>query len=104
MLGTDEIQEIVQHIQTELHPRRIVLFGSYAEDKATEQSDVDLLVVADTALPPHKRYAFVRRLLAAFPASFDIVVKTPDEYEQRRTVVNDIVYFADKYGRVLYEA
>jgi len=45
----------------------------------------------------------VRRLVADYPASFDIIVKTPDEYARRRSVVNHIVYFADKSRKVLYE-
>jgi len=98
-----QIEELVQRIGQKFHPERIVLFGSYACGQATEDSDVDLLVVAETSLPPHERYAAVRCLAADFPASFDIIVKTPDEYARRRSVVNHIVYFADKYGRVLYE-
>ena len=103
MMTMAQIEELVQRIGREFHPERIVLFGSYACGKATEDSDVDLLVVAETSLPPHERYTAIRRLAADFPASFDIIVKTPDEYARRRSVVNHIVYFADKYGRVLYE-
>ena len=80
-----------------------MLFGSYAQGEASEDSDIDLLVVAKTTLLPSQRYAAVRRLLADYPAAFDIVVKTPEEYERWRSVVNHIVYFADKYGKVLYD-
>ena len=103
MVTMTQIEELVRRIGQKFHTERIVLFGSYASGQATEDSDVDLLVVAETSLPPHERYAAVRRLAADFPASFDIIVKTPDEYARRRSVVNHIVYFADKYGRVLYE-
>ncbi len=103
MMTMAQIEELVQRIGREFHPERIVLFGSYACGKATEDSDVDLFVVAKTSLSPLERYVAVRRLAADFPASFDIIVKTPDEYARRRSVVNHIVYFADKYGRVLYE-
>jgi len=103
MVTMAQIEELGRRIGQKFHPERIVLFGSYASDQATEDSDVDLLVVAETSLPPHECYAAVRRLAADFPASFDIIVKTPDEYARRRSVVNHIVYFADKYGRVLYE-
>jgi len=41
--------------------------------------------------------------VADYPAAFDIVVKTPDEYARWRSVVNTIVYFAEKSRRVLYE-
>ncbi|MCH8120257.1 MAG: nucleotidyltransferase domain-containing protein [Planctomycetes bacterium] len=103
MMTMAQIEELVQRIGREFHPERIVLFGSYACGKATEDSDVDLLVVAKTDLPPRQRYSAVRRLVADVPASFDIIVKTPEEYTRWRSVINHIVYFADKYGRVLYE-
>ena len=83
--------------------RKVILFGSYARGTASADSDIDLLVVAETSLPPNERYGAVRRIVADCPAAFDIVVETPEEYERWRSVVNHIVYFADKYGRVLYE-
>jgi predicted nucleotidyltransferase len=103
MVTMDQIEELIRKIAGELDPERIILFGSYADGEATEESDVDLLVVASTSLSPGERFAEVRKLAADYPASFDIVVKTPEEYERSRKVVNHIVYFADKYGRVLYE-
>ncbi|MBA7655307.1 hypothetical protein ES703_63211 [subsurface metagenome] len=103
MVTMAQIEELVRRIGQQFHPERIVLFGSYASGQATEDSDVDLLVVAETTLPPPERYGAVRRLVADFPAAFDIIVKTPEEYTRWRSVVNHIVYFADKYGRVLYE-
>ena len=103
MMKTEQILELGQQIGHQLPAERVILFGSYAQGQAAEDSDVDLLVVANTTLPPSQRYAAVRRLLADYPAAFDIVVKTPEEYERWRSVVNHIVYFADKYGKVLYE-
>jgi hypothetical protein len=61
------------------------------------------MVIANTSLSPSERYCAVRRLLADVPCSFDIIVKTPEEFARWRSVVNNIVYFADKYGKVLYE-
>jgi predicted nucleotidyltransferase len=103
MVTMSQIEELAQRIGREFHPERIVLFGSYARGPVTGDSDIDLLVVAQTSLPANKRYAAVRRLMADVPGAFDIVVKTPDEYNRWRSVVNDIVYFADKYGKVIYE-
>ena len=103
MLSMNEIAELSRRIRRQFDPDRIILFGSYGRGEPTEDSDVDLLVVAPTSLPPGQRYAAVRHLAADYPASFDIVVKTPKEFERSRRVVNHIAYFADKYGRVLYE-
>ncbi|MCK4294845.1 MAG: nucleotidyltransferase domain-containing protein [Planctomycetes bacterium] len=103
MVAMNTIEEFGRRIGRQFGAERIILFGSHAEGSATEDSDIDLLVVAETSLPPNKRYAAVRRLVADAPAAFDIIVKTPDEYNRWRGVVNHIVYFADKYGRVIYE-
>jgi len=103
MVAMDQIEEFGQRIGQEFGAQKVLLFGSYARGMVTEDSDIDLLVVAETSLPPLKRYGAVRRLLADVPFSFDIIVKTLEEYARWRSVVNNIVYFADKYGKVLYE-
>jgi len=47
-----EIQRIVQQIAERFHPRRVILFGSYAGGRPTPDSDVDLLVVMETEEQP----------------------------------------------------
>ncbi|MBN1506877.1 MAG: nucleotidyltransferase domain-containing protein [Sedimentisphaerales bacterium] len=103
MVAMNQIEELGCRIGEEFGARKVVLFGSYARGMASADSDIDLLVVAETSLPPNERYGAVRRIVADCPAAFDIIVETPDEYDRWRSVVNHIVYFADKYGRVLYE-
>lgn len=103
MVTMGQIEDLGRRIGREFHADRVVLFGSYAHGVPTDDSDVDLLVVAQTSLPPRKRYGAVRRLVADYPAAFDIIVKTPDEYARSRSVVNTVAYFAEKSGRVLYE-
>ncbi len=103
MVGAEKIQEIVDRIVERFHPEKIILFGSYASGDATEDSDMDLLIVAETDLPPREQFPAVRRVLNDYPVAFDIVIETPEEYRRRRSVVNHIVYFADKYGKVVYE-
>ena len=63
MVTMNQIEELSRRIGREFDAERIVLFGSYAHGVATDDSDVDLLVVAETALPPRKRYGAVRRFL-----------------------------------------
>ena len=98
-----QIKEFGQRIGRQFRAERVILFGSYAQGTPSTDSDIDLLVIADTPLSPPERFCAVRRLLADVPCSFDIIVRTPDEYTRWRFVVNNIVYFADKYGKVLYE-
>ncbi len=103
MITADQLDAVVGRIAERCDPEKIILFGSYARGDADDQSDVDLLVVAETNLPARVRYAAIRPLLADFPSAFDVFWKTPDEYRRWRDVVNHVVYFAEKYGRVVYE-
>ena len=103
MIDQEQIAEITKHLVRQLGPEKIILFGSYAHGDAREDSDIDLLVVAETDLPLRDRFPTVRRLLADFPTAFDVFWKTPEEYRRWRTVVNHVVYFAEKYGKVVYE-
>jgi len=103
MVTPETLKEITGRIVRKFDPEKIILFGSYARGAATEDSDVDLLIVAHTDLAPRERFPAVSRLLANYPVAFDVVVRTPEEYKRARRVVNHIVYFADKYGRVIYE-
>ncbi|OHB55228.1 MAG: hypothetical protein A2Y07_11035 [Planctomycetes bacterium GWF2_50_10] len=103
MISLDTINKLCLKIATAYDTEKIILFGSYAQGAATEDSDIDLLVVADIDMPPAKRYGAVRKLADGIPAAFDLIVRTRSEYERLKSVLNDIVYFADKYGKVIYD-
>jgi predicted nucleotidyltransferase len=102
MVSLDDIEKLCQKIARTYDTEKIILFGSYARGTATKDSDVDLLIVANIDMPPVERCCAVRKVLADFPAGFDLIVKTPAEYEKWRRIVNHIVYFAEKYGRTIY--
>ena len=42
---SERLQKISERIKKEYHAERVILFGSYAKGEATEDSDVDLLVI-----------------------------------------------------------
>ena len=54
MVAISEIEEFGRRIGREFEAERVILFGSYAQGAVTDDSDVDLLVVADTDLPPRE--------------------------------------------------
>ncbi len=69
MISTDMINHVIDRRKHRFHPEKIILFGSYATGKVTEESDVDVLIVADTDLPVKERFPAVSRLLGDFPVS-----------------------------------
>jgi len=98
------LAELVARMRRAADPQKIILFGSRARGDAGPHSDIDLLVIEESDLPRYKRSARYRRaLVGLFPAK-DIVVWTPGEVEEWRSVPNAFITTAVREGRVLYEA
>lgn len=86
-------------------PQLVGLFGSCAEGRAHEGSDLDLLVVAETQSRVHLAVALidaVEPLLAPMPC--DILVRTPSRWELGRRTPGFVSHDADRRGGKLYEA
>ena len=99
----EALQAMVHRLVTELHPHKIVLFGSYSYGTPTADSDVDLLVIMDTTARPVDRYLRVSRLLRPRPFPLDLLVKTPEEIAQALAREDAFVQEITTRGRVLYE-
>jgi predicted nucleotidyltransferase len=93
----------VQRIVEELHPEKIVLFGSYANGNPTPDSDVDLLVIMETDLSSSQRYVAVSRLLNPRPFPVDILVKRPDELKSALEKGDFFLCEIIAHGIVLYD-
>lgn len=99
-----ELKKITKKIIKKFKPEKIILFGSYAWGKPTEDSDVDLFIVKDTNKKILDRERELQSLLFGndFPA-IDLLIYTPKELKKRLVIkdffINDII----KKGKVLYE-
>jgi predicted nucleotidyltransferase len=93
----------VERIVQELHPEKIILFGSYAYGKPTPDSDVDLLVIMETGAPSKERSWAVSRLLIPRLFPVDILIRTPREIEYALAKGDFFIREIMTQGRVLYE-
>ncbi len=101
---TDELlEEIVKRIVDAFAPEQVILFGSYAEGRATADSDLDLLVVTERRLGRQERLARMHGLLRDMPLPIQAITISQQEFEETREVIGGIAYPASKYGRVIYE-
>ncbi|MBF8258151.1 MAG: DNA polymerase beta [Actinobacteria bacterium] len=94
-----DIQKIVHAIVEEVHPRRVILFGSAARGEARKSSDIDLLVVVSDG--SHRRKT-ARRLYQAVSGAgvpFDLVIATEGDLG-----IGLVYRTALAEGRVLYAA
>ena len=98
-----DIREIVQQIVERFRPQKVILFGSYAQGKPTQDSDVDLLVVMET---DEQALHAAARISAAIdhPFPLDVLVISPEEFEETKAVVGGLAYPAHHWGTVLFEA
>ena len=103
MIETDKINEIVSRIATRFNPYRIILFGSYAVGNPDKDSDIDLLVIKDTALPRHKRSFEIQKSLIGSMIPMDILVYTPQEFDQEKKEKYSFLNSAIKNSKILYE-
>ena len=103
MIDENSIFELRDRIAMEFQPQRIIMFGSCADGTHGEHSDVDLLVImryAGSGL--RKAVEILRRVNPRIPV--DLVVKTPEEIEQRIRQNDYFLAGILRSGRVLYEA
>ena len=93
----------IRRIVTELDPKKIILFGSYAHGNPTPDSDVDLLIIMETNETSKERSWAVSRLLMPRQFPVDIIVKTPIEIQN--ALENEDLFICEvlNNGEVLYE-
>jgi len=90
--------------QNGLHVSKVILFGSQAKGEATEDSDVDIVVLSDD-FRNKDIFERVRLTMDAevltikkFMIPFDIITMTPEEFESGSSLVG--LYASE--GKVVY--
>jgi len=98
------ISEIVEKIRKEYEPEKIILFGSYAYGKPTEDSDIDLFIIKETKKESIYRFAEVKKLIYEPERTIPIspLVYTPKEVNEQLSRGNDFVEEVLEKGEVLY--
>lgn len=90
--------------QKGLHIEKIILFGSHARGTATEESDIDIVIVSKDF---KNRNIFERANLTMeaevatikkFMIPFDIITMTPEEFKSETSLISDYA----KRGEVVY--
>ena len=102
MVSRRTIKKFTDEVARRFKPRRIILFGSYAYGKPTEDSDVDLLVI----MPYDRRKTRMSvKILQALDYDFalDLLVRSPAEVRQRLQWGDCFIQEVLSKGKVLYE-
>jgi predicted nucleotidyltransferase len=89
----DRIKAISKRLKKEYKAERVILFGSYAKGKATEESDMDILIIAPTTERFFERMATVKRLIRDLRNGLAVapIVLTKQEVEERVKIGDQFV-------------
>jgi predicted nucleotidyltransferase len=82
MVKRSQIKAFVDSLTEHFKPNQVVLFGSYAYGKPTDDSDVDLLVIMPHSGHSVEQAAKIRTQIKAGFA-MDLIVRSPEELERR---------------------
>ena len=102
MVAFNEIEVVARKIAEQTKAKAVVLFGSHARGQAGTDSDVDLLVIAESDLPRHKRSRQLHLMFKPYPFAMDILVYTPREVEQERQFELSFISRVLREGKRLY--
>jgi predicted nucleotidyltransferase len=102
MIANQDIRCYASKIAKLFNPEKVILFGSYAEGCASDDSDVDLLVVMEHEGRDIEQAFLIRR---SIPRTFplDLVVRTPERINKNLKGHDSFLKTIFQKGKTLYE-
>ncbi len=104
MISGEQIQQAVERLVAAANPSKVILFGSYARGDATEDSDLDLMVIEQEVVNQFDEMVRLRNVMGDMPVGVDLLVYSDKEASRRSQVPGTLLYWAFKEGRVMYDA
>jgi predicted nucleotidyltransferase len=97
-----KLQNIVQVLKDEFHPKRVLLFGSQARGDHRSDSDYDLVLVgATSALSKIERMQRASDLLYPLGVTADVFFYSEEEFDAWKNEFSSIPEVALREGREL---
>jgi predicted nucleotidyltransferase len=82
---SERLQQISERLKKEYNAEKVILYGSHAKGEASQDSDVDLFIIAQTNDRFFERMARVRKLVRdlCYKIPLSPIVLTTEEVEAR---------------------
>ena len=101
----NRINEII--LSTFKNIEKLILFGSYANGTAKEDSDIDFAIITQKRLKRIKKLQVLNQLwsnLAKEGYEVDLILKALENFESEKKIIGSLSYSVQKNGRILWEA
>lgn len=98
------LKDATRRLVAELRPDKVYLFGSRARGDASADSDYDFLVVVPQSDDsPFRRSQRAHRALSDLGVSKDVVVITPERFEEMKGLESSFEHEVATEGMLLYD-
>lgn len=93
----EDIKEMLREVLTQTEVEQAILFGSYAKNKPTEQSDIDIIIDSNGKIKGLKYFAIIDMIKEKFNKDVDVIEKS--EIDKNSKIEKEI----ERTGIVVYE-
>ena len=93
----EDIKRMIYEVLKETDVEKAILFGSYAKNNPTENSDIDILIDSNGKIKGLKFFAIIDLIREKFDKDVDVIEKT--EINKNSRIEKEI----EKTGVVIYE-
>ncbi len=93
----EELKKILKSVLSKFEVKQAILFGSYAKNKPTSKSDIDLVIDSEGKLLNIYFYGLLEELIQNLQKNVDLFEIT--EIQKNSKIYNDI----QKEGIIIYE-
>ena len=98
------IDRATELLKETAYPKKIILFGSYARNEASEESDLDILVIETEVKDRIGEMIRLTRMLSPLRIPVDLLVVSEEMFDYWAETPGNVYYQARTEGKVVYEA
>jgi predicted nucleotidyltransferase len=103
MVETDKIKKVVELLKTSTPLSKIILFGSYARGDATENSDIDIMIIKPTVIDRAADMVALSRMLSPLRLPVEILIVSEAIFNEWSSTPGNIYYEVLCEGQLLYD-